>query len=420
MVRSGPLPNLAGCSAARSLATSSRLCDAAKPAAPLTPYEKDNERVLAAVTTLAQRFNTASKAIAEASADDSVQAQVERAKLVKDLTPLVEAYNQYSDIRKAVVDLEPHLSDPDPDLRELFTLEREELLEKLDALISTMPELLLPPSSTGPLATVVSLNAGVGGSEASLFTEELARMYLRFAEKRGWKTEIISKTDGQAARGGAGLRDITVKFEPAPYAAEGDEVYGLLRWEKGVHRVQRVPVTEAGGRVHTSAVAVVVLPIYPDTGDTPLVDPKDVKLETMRSRGAGGQHVNKTESAIRLTHIPTGITVSMQDSRSQHQNRAWAWDVLRARLSERRHNEEVEARRAARQGQVKSADRSDKVRTYNFPQDRLTDHRIGFNLTGLREVLDGDGLDMVINALRNDLDSRRLEAILKGEEDFDE
>lgn len=154
----------------------------------------------------------------------------------------------------------------------------------------------------------------------------------------------------------------------------------------------------------------------------------------MRSRGAGGQHVNKTESAIRLTHIPTGITVSMQDSRSQHQNRAWAWDILRARLSERKHEEEVEARRAARQGQVKSADRSDKVRTYNFPQvrigvcgsrhltmqDRLTDHRIGFNLIGIKEVLDGDGLDMVINALRNDLDSRRMTAILKGEEDFDE
>lgn len=157
-----------------------------------------------------------------------------------------------------MVDLEPHLSDPDPDLRELFALEREELLEKLDALISTMPEVLLPPSETGPLATVMSLNAGVGGSEAALFTEELARMYIRFGEKRGWKTEIISQTDGPAAKGHSGLRDITVKFEPAPYAAEGDEVYGLLRWEKGVHRVQRVPLTETGGRLHTSAVAVVV------------------------------------------------------------------------------------------------------------------------------------------------------------------
>ncbi|KAL1407047.1 Peptide chain release factor 1, mitochondrial [Vanrija albida] len=397
-----------------------KVSNAAKAPAPLTDHEKDNARVLAAVAAQAQRYDTARTAQKEAGADDTIQAQVERTKVIKELGPLAEAYNQYLDIRKAVADLEPHLADPDESLRELFQLEREELLERLDTLISTMPELLLPPSSTASLPAVMSLNAGVGGSEASLFTEEMARMYLRFGEKRGWKAEVISKTDGPPAKGGAGLRDITIKFDPPAYAEEGDEVYGLLRWEKGVHRVQRVPVTETMGRVHTSAVAVVVLPIYRDTAEAPLVDPKDVKSETMRSRGAGGQHVNKTESAIRLTHIPTGITVSMQDSRSQHQNRAWAWDVLRARLSERKHNEEVEARRAARQGQVKSADRSDKVRTYNFPQDRLTDHRIGFSLTGLKEVLDGDGLDMVVTALHNDLESRRLEAILNGEGDLDE
>lgn len=174
------------------------------------------------------------------------------------------------------------------------------------------------------------------------------------------------------------------------------------------------------------------MPIYPDAPEAPLVDAKDVKSEVMRSRGAGGQHVNKTESAVRLTHVPTGITVSMQDSRSQHQNRAWAWDVLRARLSERKHQEEIEAKRASRRSQVKGADRSDKVRTYNFPQvrallrmladqqDRMSDHRIGLNMTGLREIMDGDGLDHIVGALRNDFITRRLESVLAGDEDFDE
>jgi peptide chain release factor 1 len=175
------------------------------------------------------------------------------------------------------------------------------------------------------------------------------------------------------------------------------------------------------------------MPIYPDVPEAPLVDPKDVKTEVMRSRGAGGQHVNKTESAVRLTHIPTGISVSMQDSRSQHQNRAWAWDILRARLSERKFQEEAEAKRASRKSQVKSLDRSDKIRTYNFPQvrkikqgvkltlqDRLTDHRIHFSTTGLKEILDGDGLEYVIDELRRDLNKRRMESILAGDEDFDE
>jgi peptide chain release factor 1 len=230
---------------------------------------------------------------------------------------------------------------------------------------------------------MLSLNAGVGGSESGLFAEELARMYTRFGERRGWKSEVISQTEGPVAKGGGGLREVTIKFEPPPFT-EDEQVFGLLKWERGVHRVQRVPITEQQGRVHTSTVACVVsswlcpesasqlttqvLPIYPDTADAPLVDPKDVKSEVMRSRGAGGQHVNKTESAVRLTHLPTGISVSMQDSRSQHQNRAWAWDILRARLSERKRQAEVEAKRASRQSQVASAGRSDKVRTYNFPQ----------------------------------------------------
>ncbi|KAK4688876.1 peptide chain release factor 1, partial [Tremellales sp. Uapishka_1] len=350
-------------------------------------------------------------------AESTVQEQIERARVMKELHPLSEAWDSYLNLRQAIIDVRPFLTDPDPSLREMFTAEHASLCDQLDQLLlSLLPKLLLPASPTTSLPMVMSLNAGVGGSEAALFVEELVRMYTRFAEKRNWKIETISAVEGPAGKGGGGLRESTMKFTGRD---EEGEVYGLLQWERGVHRVQRVPVTETQGRVHTSTVAVVVLPIYPDTPDAPLVDPKDVKTEVMRSRGAGGQHVNKTESAVRLTHIPTGISVSMQDSRSQHQNKAWAWEVLRARLSERKHDAEVERRRASRRDQVKGADRSDKVRTYNFPQDRLSDHRIGLTLTGLQSIMDGDGLDMVIDELKNDLESRRMECLMQGEEDID-
>ncbi|BEJ13628.1 hypothetical protein CspHIS471_0308020 [Cutaneotrichosporon sp. HIS471] len=387
------------------LSTASRRCLATPATKFFTETEKENAKILEAASAKVILFNAAQQPKDDLSVDESIQ----RAKVQKDIGPLADVYTTYSKTRK------PHLSDPDQTLRDMFEMEVEELNEQLDSAIGQLPNLLLPPSETGPLPLMMSINAGVGGSEAGLFAEEMARMYTRFAEKHGWKIEVLSKTEGPNGRG---VREMTMKMEPAPYS-EG-EVYGLLRWERGVHRVQRVPQTETQGRVHTSTITIVVMPIYPDAPEAPLVDPKDVKSEVMRSRGAGGQHVNKTESAVRLTHLPTGISVSMQDSRSQHQNRAWAWDVLRARLSERKHQEEIEAKRANRRSQVKGADRGDKIRTYNFPQDRLSDHRIGLNITGLRDIMDSDGLENVIAALRTDFNARRLEAILAGDEDFDE
>jgi peptide chain release factor 1 len=185
-----------------------------------------------------------------------VAEQIARAKTLKELTPLSDAYATYATVRKALVDLQPLLSDPDEELRELFTAEQEELLESLDAALDALPELLLPPSETAGLPAVMSLNAGVGGSESALFVEEMARLYQRFAEKRGWKIEIISKTEGNVGKGTGGLREITIKFDPPPYSDA--EVYGLVKWERGVHRVQRVPLTETMGRVHTSTIAAVV------------------------------------------------------------------------------------------------------------------------------------------------------------------
>ncbi|KAL7418764.1 Peptide chain release factor 1, mitochondrial [Cryptotrichosporon argae] len=374
-----------------------------------TPTEEASAPLLAAVEAKVAEFRQAQ------GEGESVQDKIERSRVLKELGPLVDAYEGYAGVRKAIADLDPFLSDPDPSLRELFASERTTLLSDLDAALSGLPALLLPPLETGPLPFLLSLNAGVGGSEAALFVDEIARMYTRFAETRGWRVDVMSRVEGA---GGKGLREASMKVEPKR-AGDGD-VYGCFMWEKGVHRVQRVPVTETQGRVHTSTVAVVVMPIFPERTDDPLVQASDVRTEVMRSRGAGGQHVNKTESAVRLTHVPTGITVSMQDSRSQHQNRAWAWDVLRARLAERRRAQEVERRRESRRSQVKGADRGDKVRTYNFPQDRMTDHRIGLSLTGLRDVLDGDGLDYVVAALKKDFEKRRLESIMSGEGDLEE
>ncbi|WVQ93750.1 peptide chain release factor 1 [Kwoniella sp. CBS 9459] len=355
-----------------------------------------------------------------------VQGQIARVKLQRELGPLADVWDKYLELRKSIFDMIPELDDPDPTLREMFESEYDTLCDQLDGLVTDdLPRLLLPQPETASLPCMMSLNAGVGGLESALCTEDLCRMYIRFAEKKGWKVEEISRVEGSGGKGGGGIRELTLKIEHSPYghgASEEDganEIYGLLQWEKGVHRIQRVPANETMGRIHTSTVAVIVLPIYPDSDDAPLVDPKDVKIDVMRARGAGGQHVNRTESAVRLTHIPTGITVSMQDSRSQHQNRAWAWDILRARLSEKKHNEEVEARRASRRDQVKGADRSDKIRTYNFNQDRLTDHRFGFTLTGLQHILDGDGLEDVIALMKRDLQERRLESLLQGEEDID-
>jgi len=296
------------------------------------------------------------------------------------------------------------MNDPDPELSEMFTAEHKSLCTQLDELVTErLPLLLLPTPAIATLPVIMSLNAGIGGAEAASCTDTLARMYLRFAQQQDWQTEIVSSVETTVGQGITGLREMTIRFLPPEWGGEEDaEVYGMLQWEKGVHRIQRIPLNDAQGRVQTSTVTIVVcllklsklgrdstiakqqvLPIYPDTPDAPLVEAKDVKTEVMRSRGAGGQvsdpicrydicangqHVNKTESAVRLTHIPTGITVSMQDSRSQHQNRDWAWEILRARLSEKKHQEEVERKRASRRSQVKGASRGDKVRTYNFTQ----------------------------------------------------
>ncbi|KAH9475910.1 Peptide chain release factor 1 [Psilocybe cubensis] len=315
----------------------------------------------------------------------------------KELEPIEDAWNKWLSTRKELDDAIPMLADPDPSMASLADEEVSALTETLSTFLqSTFPSLLLPPSPTAHLSALMELKSGVGGSEASLFLGDLLRMYQRLVNNNtmgmNWTASVVAQNDAE----GGGVKDATVEFR-------GEGAYDALRWESGVHRVQRVPATETAGRTHTSTVAVVVLPLVeessPHDGEEELFTMDEIKLEVMRSRGAGGQHVNKTESAVRLTHIPTGITVSMQDQRSQHQNRRLAFQVLRSRLLDIKLQREMEARRDTRRSLVKGADRSEKIRTYNYAQGRVTDHRIGLTLKNLHSVLEGDGLHAFIEAV---------------------
>ncbi len=272
----------------------------------------------------------------------------------------------------------------DADMRELAEEEVAALEARLPGLEAKLLGALLPRDADDERAAILEIRPGTGGEEAALFAGDLLRMYLRYAERKGWKTEILEEHPSDLG----GLREVVA-------AIRGRGVFSRLKFESGVHRVQRVPVTEAGGRIHTSAATVAVLPEAEEVDID--IAPSDIRIETMRSSGAGGQHVNTTDSAVRLTHVPTGIVVTASE-KSQHQNRARALEVLRARLYDLERRQATEARAAERKGQVGSGDRSERIRTYNFPQGRVTDHRIGLTLYRLGEVLEGD-LDEIVEAL---------------------
>ncbi len=275
--------------------------------------------------------------------------------------------------------------DSDPQLAELARADVERLAPEAEAARAQLGELLVPRDPLEDRDTIVEIRAGTGGDEAALFAADLLRMYLRYAERRGWKSEVLSVSEGNKG----GVREATFKVS-------GERVYGRLRHESGVHRVQRVPVTEAQGRIHTSAATVAVLPEAEDL-DVRLEE-KDLKIDVYRSSGPGGQSVNTTDSAVRVTHLPTGLVVTCQDQKSQLQNKIKALEVLRARLLDRIVAEQEAARARERRGMVGTGDRSAKIRTYNFPQNRVTDHRINFTLHQLSAVLDGD-LDEVMDQL---------------------
>jgi len=320
------------------------------------------------------------------------------------LQPRVEAYRELKKLRAEIAGTESLLRDSsaDAELREMAEAELEELRRKESELQERLKVLLLPSDPSDYKDVILEVRAGTGGEEAGLFAGDLVRMYTRFAERRGWKAELMSWTESSA--GG---------FKEAVLSIQGAGAYSLLKFESGVHRVQRVPVTESGGRIHTSAATVAVLPEAEEVEVE--IDPKDLEVDTFRASSAGGQHVNKTDSAVRITHIPTGIVVSCQDERSQIQNREKAMRMLRAHLLERQRREQEEAMASSRRMMVGSGDRSEKIRTYNFPQGRVTDHRIGMTVYNLQEFLDGDIQEMLDALVRND-QARRLAAGEAGDE----
>ena len=289
----------------------------------------------------------------------------------------------------------------DPEMAEMARDEIASLDAELPGLEEELQRLLLPKDPDDVRNAFLEIRAGTGGDESALFAGDLLRMYTRYAERQGWRTEIGSESQGEVG----GFKEVVIRVV-------GDGVYGKLKFESGGHRVQRVPATETQGRIHTSACTVAALP-EPDEAQAVQINPADLRIDTYRASGAGGQHVNKTDSAVRITHIPTGIVAECQDDRSQHRNKAKAMQVLSARIKEKERSERAAKEAATRKGLIGSGDRSDRIRTYNFPQGRLTDHRINLTLYKLQFVMEGD-LDEVIEALLLARKAEQLEELEIG------
>ncbi|MFG6487625.1 peptide chain release factor 1 [Roseateles sp. BYS78W] len=341
--------------------------------------------------SLRQQFDRLGFRLAELDAllaDGSIAADMKRYRAVtkeqSEVAGLVERYRRYQTHEADLAAAREMLADP-----EMADMAREEIAANEAALAALDHELqlaLIPKDPDDERNAFLEIRAGTGGDESALFAGDLARMYLRFAEAQGWRTEILSENVSDLG----GYKELVVRVE-------GEGVYGRLKFESGGHRVQRVPATETQGRIHTSACTVAVMP-EPDEAEAITLNPADLRIDTFRASGAGGQHINKTDSAVRVVHLPTGIVAECQDGRSQHSNKAKALQVLQARIQEKERSERAAKEAATRKGLIGTGDRSDRIRTYNFPQGRLTDHRINLTLYKLGQIMDGD-LDDVIQGL---------------------
>jgi peptide chain release factor 1 len=350
---------------------------------------------------LSDRFQAIEAELASGTAGSAF---VKLSKEHAELAPVIAVVDQYRSAAKQLADAESLIADPstDAEMRAMAEEERAELKEKFGKLEHDLQIQLLPKDAADSSSAIVEIRAGTGGDEAALFAADLLEMYTRYAQLQGWKTELMDRSESDLG----GIKDAVLEVV-------GQGVYAKLKFESGVHRVQRVPVTEASGRIHTSAATVAVLPEAEDVDVH--IDEKDLRIDVYRAQGAGGQHVNKTESAVRITHIPTGIAVAQQTEKSQHKNKAHAMKLLKAKLFEIERERVDSARAAERKSMVGSGDRSERIRTYNFPQGRVTDHRINLTLYKLDRIITGDDLGEVIDALVAQDQADRLAALAEEE-----
>ncbi|HQE91885.1 MAG TPA: peptide chain release factor 1 [Anaerolineae bacterium] len=351
--------------------------------------------MLARLDTVEARFDELTRLLADPEIAQDYEKVAEYAKERADLEETVNIYRRYKQVGVEYAAAEEMLADADEDIRAMAAEELSRLEAERETLEQRLRQQLVPKDPRDERNVIVEIRAGAGGDEAGLFAADLLRMYTRYAERQeGWKTELIS--ENRTGIGG---------YKEVVFAIQGKGVYSRLKFESGVHRVQRIPVTESSGRIHTSTVTVAVLPEVDDVEIN--IDPRDLEIDTYGSSGPGGQHMQKNETAIRITHKPSGLVVTCESERSQTQNRLRAMSVLRARLYEMEQAKQDAEIDAARRSQVGTGERSEKVRTYNYPQNRVTDHRIGLNLYNLPAVMDGD-IDEFIDALTLDEQTRHL------------
>ncbi|UAW97923.1 peptide chain release factor 1 [Halopseudomonas nanhaiensis] len=351
--------------------------------------------------TLSERFEELAALLSDAEVISDQTRFRAYSKEYADLEPTVQCYEAWRKVESNLTEARSLLKDSDPDMREMAEEDVRESGERLAELEVELNRLLLPRDPNDERNVFLEVRAGTGGDEAAIFAGDLFRMYSRYAERQGWRVEVLSENEGEHG----GYKEIIARVE-------GQSVYGKLKFESGAHRVQRVPETESQGRIHTSACTVAVLPEMDEQAAVE-INPADLRVDTYRSSGAGGQHVNKTDSAIRLTHLPTGIVVECQEERSQHKNRSKAMSLLQSKLVSRQRDAQEKEISDARRQLVGSGDRSERIRTYNFPQGRLTDHRINLTLYSLDQIVQGD-LDNVVEPLLREYQADQLAALDQG------